>query len=163
MQIPQITLDAMLEAYKPECRYLVQAELDYITQEGKGLFRIPQTFYTQHELRHLAAVELILCYNQLAYTMFADIAMHEGLPHIGKIPLEQFKQYQLENSFIVRMNNIRFKRPVNASEFQGKIKINKVIPKRGNDLVFFKTEFDIEGKYVGEIDTAFVLNSDKPS
>ena len=162
MQIPQPTIDTMLEAYKPECRYLVRAELEY--PEATGLFKIPSTFYGNDcTLRHLAAVELVLCYNQLSYVMVAEALRNGQIEQLGTIPLEQFKQYQLEDSLIVGIDKLKFRKPVEASEFPGRITVKRVSPKRNGQLTFFKTEFDFGNRsHTGELNFVIKLTNTHP-
>jgi len=156
MDIEQYNLEYILGMYVPECRYLINAELEFPV--GKGLFRIPKSFYAK-ATGHFNAVELIICYNQLAYVMFAEFIMHGLIPEFSGSSFEEFKRFRLlTNSFIVGMNNVKFRRPIDPREFKGQIRLEKVITKRNNSLYFLKTEYNFEdGKQTGNIDLAVVL------
>lgn len=155
MNIPRQTLEKALSQYREGCKYLAEAELNY--PEANGLFRIPYSSYSYCE-GHLNAVEMTICYNQLAYAMFTEAFRRGLVEEVGKMPLEEFNKYKLGNTFIVNMNNILFKEQINPAEFRGKIRLKEVIPKKENTLYFFKTDFDFEsGKAKGEIDLALVL------
>jgi len=155
-KISNEVLDNVLEVYRPEYRYLTEANFDYPI--AKGLFRIPMCVYINPPVpsSHFTLTELSFCYNQLSYAFFAN-SFQEGLiPEVGEIPLKEVKGHQLRNSFIVGMNNIKFKKPIDPKEFEGKITLEKIIPKR-DDLIFFKTSYDFgNGKATGNIDLAFL-------
>ena len=155
-KIQQITLDTMLESYKPEFRYLVKAKFQYPYAEG--IFKIPKTAYgiEGKDTGHFTLIELGFCYNQLAYTFFAE-AFEKGLiKEVEKSSLKKTKEYQLHSSFIIVLDNVKFWKQINPKKFQGQIKLEKIIQKR-KDLIFFKTSYDFEnGKATGEINLAFL-------
>ncbi len=156
MNVEQSNLENIIRMYVPECRYLVSAELDFPI--AKGLFKIPTSFYVS-DTGHFNAVELIICYNQLAYVLFAEYIKVGLIKEFREFPFEKFKQSKLaSNCFIVGMNNVKFRRPINPREFRGNIKVVEVISKKNNSLYFLKTEYDFEnGKQTGEIDLALVI------
>ncbi len=154
-KISKKILEATLEPYKRECRYLVEAEIDYPI--GIGRFKIPNSFYAKEGIStgHFNATDMMICYNQLAYTFFADSLQKGLISEIGN-SLKYSEEYQLKNSLITDMNNIKFHKPIDPKEFKGEIKLEKIIPKR-EDLIFFKTFFSFEnGKVTGNIDLALL-------
>ncbi len=139
------TLHEMLKPYYPECRYLVEAELNFPTIKGR--FAIPKTFYGAQS-GHFNATELMICYNQICYTFFAE-AFDQGLfKSVDRISLEEFKKYQLGNSYIARIDKLKFSKPINPKDFYGKITLNKT--RRFNNTAFFSTEFEFSDKNGGE-------------
>ncbi len=117
MLVNKTTLDEVLQPYKPECRYLVEARLEY--PEIQGLFRIPQSFYITGDSGHLNAVDMLICYNQLSYVLFAEAGRKGFIEGLGDLSLDEFKQHQIRNSFIVCLYYFYFSNPIYPHEFQG--------------------------------------------
>ena len=157
-RIDQSRLEKILEVYFPNCRYLLEAELDF--PKGNGRFRILSSCYMKNT-GHFNAAEAIMCYNQLAYALLAEAGEQSLLEGLGKIPFEQFLEWQLGNCFIVGMDNIKFKKQINPSEeFYGEIALNKA--KKLGRLYIFKTSYDFEGgKATGDIELALVVGDKK--
>ena len=158
IQIP--LLEDRLDFYKSECRYLKSAELLY--PMAKGIFSIPHTFYVENTgpLGHFTAIGMILCYNQLAFVVFPDIIAQGKMPGLDTARFEAFKKARglFTNSFIVGMNNIRFRKPIDPQQFSGQIEIKEIIAKRNNSLYWLKTSYDFEeGKAIGDIELALVV------
>lgn len=154
------TLEAMLKPYYPECRYLLKAELDFPII--KGIFSIPKTFYGDQS-GHFNATELMMCYNQICYTFFAE-SFDQGLVEsVGRISLEEFKTYQMGSCLIATLNNIKFRKPINPKNFFGELTLKKSL--RRNDFVFLTTDFSFrdnhEGKATGEAMLTLVLKPQK--
>jgi len=155
MKIEDSKLEGVLRVYNPNCRYLREAEVDF--PKGKGVFRIPNPYYVD-STGHFNAVEMMICYNQLAYTMFARFGEEGKIPELGIIPFEKFLKWQLGNCFIVGMDKIKFRKPINSSgDFSGEIELHRV--KRVGDLYIFKTTYDFDsGKAFGSVDLALVTD-----
>lgn len=153
-KIPDKTLERMLEVYKPSCRYLVGAKSNY--PKGEGIFKIPSSYYLKDNSGHFNAIETIMCYNQLAYTFFTDSLKKGLIPETGKITSKEFKEkYQLKNSFILKMDNVKFREMIDLENFKGEIRLNRIISR--DNLIYFKTSYDFEkGKATGDIDLGFV-------
>lgn len=153
----------MLEPYHPDCRYLQEAELDY--PRIRGLFKLPFTFYLRHpsvSTGHFNAAEFIVCYNQLAYVLFAE-AGQQGL--IGKLrafTLEEFKKYQLESCYIVKIDKLKFRKPIDSKQFTGIIEVTKE-KQTSNNTFWFQTNTKFtdsrEGNLTGEVLLAAKLDS----
>ena len=153
MQIPQQTLDGVLDYYREECRFLKEAKLEY--PEATARFQIPSPFYLREgiDTGHLNAIDLIICYNQLTLSLLAEISRRKLDTELPKFTIPE-----LSTLLIVSMSNVKFNEPIDPKEFQGKIRLNQVIPKKNNTLYFFKTSYDFgDGKATGEIDSALVL------
>jgi len=154
MRIERSTLEDVLRWYKPEARYLQEAELEY--PKTTGLFRIPQSAYLLESTGHLNAVDLLICYNQLIFNTFIESTRLGLIQELHDIDLDQ--KERLERSLIVGINHVRFIRPIDTREFKGKITIKEIIPKKNKTLYFFKTDYNFEeGKATGEIDLALNL------
>ena len=152
IKISKEIIEKVFELYKVECQYLIKAELDYPI--AKGIFKIPRSFYTKEgiESGHFNATDMMICYNQLAFAFFIDSIQRDLIQGIEKnLSLER----RFQEGLIIGMNNIKFRKPINPKEFEGKIKLEKIIPKR-DDLIFFNTSYDFEnGKATGNVDLAF--------
>lgn len=152
MKIPQITLDIVLEVYNPACRYLKEADLNYLNGlEATGRFSIPASFYIK-DTGHFNAVEQILCYNQLAYVFFAE-AGRLGLINGKSLTLDEFKEKQLGKYLIVGTDKMKFKKIINSRDFEGRIILEKIKEIKGN--FFFNTRYDFgNGSSTGQITLA---------
>ncbi|MEM4254530.1 MAG: FcoT family thioesterase [Candidatus Woesearchaeota archaeon] len=154
VNIKKSTLDAILEPYKPAARYLKSAELEY--PKITGVFEISQPCYVD-STGHFNAVDLLICYNQLSYAGFAEAGQMGVIPELGIIPLEEFRQLQLQNMLIAHVDKMRFKKPISAKQIHGAVTVEKIIPAKMNSLYFFKTAYNFEnGKATGEIDLAHI-------
>lgn len=147
----QSKLEKVLRVYNPDCRYLQEAKLDF--PRGEGKFRIPKPYYVEGT-GHFNAVEMMICYNQLAYGMLSEFGGRGLIKELGKIPFEQFLGWQLENCFIVGMDEVKFKRAIDTSkQIQGNIELKRV--RKVGDLYVFNTSYDFEnGRAKGNIDLA---------
>ncbi len=150
------TLHEMLEPYIPECRYLKEAELDF--PEVRGKFSIPNPFYCIGT-GHFNAVEAIICYNQLGYTMVAEWIAQGLIGSAGQIPLEEYKKLQAQSSYIARIDKLKFSNPIDATDFYGMISLEKTL--RLKDTVFLSTKFKFwdenKGKATGSALSVIVL------
>ncbi|NQU79346.1 hypothetical protein HQ545_06285 [Candidatus Woesearchaeota archaeon] len=159
MNVNRATIDTVLEAYRPESRYLVASELEY--PEITGQFRIKSSFYAFEETGHLNAVDLFLCYNQLSYVLLAESGRMGLIEKLRLFPIEQFKQHQLSDCLIVGMTDVRFKRPIPSDEFEGHIRLVKTTVKSAKGLYFFRTTYDFgHGAATGTVDLALRIKSD---
>jgi len=147
MRISPDFLAEVISPYIVECRYLKEAELEY--PEARGRFEIPAPFYCPRT-RHFNAVELFICYNQLAYVMFAE-AGRQGLVKEfgGVLNVEGFKEHQKFYSFIAKISGVKFREVVDPAEFNGRIRVDRGV--RRDNTVFLQTDFGFgnEGKREG--------------
>ena len=153
-KVSKTILDAVLENYKPECKYLIEASVDY--PKMKGNFNIPCTFYAKnYNSEHFNAIETIFCYNQLAYTGFAEFIFKGLISGLEKISLDKFREHQLTKMLILKMDEIKFRKLIDPKEFEGVITLDRVINR--NNLIFFKTSYDFEnGEATGKVDLALL-------
>lgn len=121
--ISEDVLAKVLEPYSYKgCRYLLDAESrasqDSVLADGN--FRIAESAYIR-STGHFNAVELVLCFNQLAYSAFASAIADGVIPAFWGWTLDDYCKHQLASMFI-RTSSARFKRPINAEKFSGRLR-----------------------------------------
>jgi hypothetical protein len=163
----------ILKPYRQNATYLKSAEITQVNDKsemapgsdqkliiGKGRFSIPESCYID-DTGHFNAVEFNICYNQLAYVLFAGCidagVMHKVRAGDVEIPsMMEFKRHQLPAMMIVSLESRYFK-PLNSKDFTAELSINK-ISAVGNAWFFFTTITfsDSEGvKAKGSVTLAF--------
>ena len=163
----------ILKPYRQNATYLKSAEITQVNDKsemapgsdqkliiGKGRFSIPESCYID-DTGHFNAVEFNICYNQLAYVLFAGCidagVMHKVRAGDVEIPsMMEFKRHQLPAMMIVSLESRYFK-PLNSKDFTAELSINK-ISAVGNTWFFFTTITfsDNEGvKAKGSVTLAF--------
>ncbi|MDJ0598954.1 MAG: FcoT family thioesterase [Crocosphaera sp.] len=171
--VNQSLLDIFLEPYKENCKYLKKAqfqepELDHKSDcfsqartflwSIKADFAIAESCYIA-DTGHFNSVEFNICYNQLFYVMIAYLIQNKLIDEMKDWDLEIYKRRQLSDFLIVRFAST-FKRPINSSNFQGTLSINKCSAR--GDLIMIKTSCafcdDHNGWAEGDV-TIAVLNS----
>jgi len=152
MQVPQERLESVLELYKPDCRYLVEATAEYPKAEGK--FKLGDTYYTTRKLEHMTSIEAQLCLNQLCYSAFGEW-LPEGRFDVT-MTFEKYLELMKENMFIID-SNIRFRKPIPTNgEIQGVVELTKI--KRHGNLYLAFLDYDLEqGKSKGNLELALKL------
>lgn len=164
----------ILKPYRQNATYLKSAVITEVNDKvaiatgtpdrklisGKGRFCIPESCYIE-DTGHFNAVEFNICYNQLAYVLFAG-CINAGLMHKVRagdveIPsITEFKRHQLPAMMIVSLESRYFK-PLNSRDFAGELTVNK-ISAVGSAWFFFTgiTFADSEGvKAKGSVVLAF--------
>jgi hypothetical protein len=162
----------ILKPYRENATYLKAAEIVEVNDKtaiagtdqkliiGKGRFSIPESCYID-STGHFNAVEFNICYNQLAYVLFAG-CINAGLMHkvragAFEVPsMGEFKRHQLPAMMIVSLESRYFK-PLNSKDFTAELTINK-ISAVGSAWFFFTTITfsDSEGvKAKGSVTLAF--------
>jgi hypothetical protein len=141
-------VDKVIEVYFPEFRYLKKYEFDYPQIRGK--FEIPSSFYIK-STGHFNAIEAILCYNQLAFTFFAN-SIHQRIDELMKLDPVSFEDFvdvrQLPDSYVAKINDLKFKKPIEPASFYGKLKLNKA--SKFGKSAFLSTEIDFWDDFGGE-------------
>ncbi|OBI07036.1 hypothetical protein A5735_12615 [Mycolicibacter heraklionensis] len=120
--IAEELLAKVLEPYAYKgCRYLTdavaQAEPGSVLAEGS--FTITESAYIR-STGHFNAVELVLCFNQLAYSAFAPAIADGVIPAFHGWTLDDYLKHQLSSMYI-RTSSSRFRRPINAARFQARL------------------------------------------
>jgi hypothetical protein len=144
----------ILKPYRENATYLKAAEITQVNDKtavagtdqklivGKGRFSIPESCYID-STGHFNAVEFNICYNQLAYVLFAG-CINAGV--MGKVRavqgagipnMAEFKNDQLPAMMIVALES-RYYKPLDAKDFTAELSINK-ISAVGNAWFFFTT------------------------
>ena len=144
----------ILKPYRENATYLKAAEITEVNDKtaiagtdqklitGKGRFSIPESCYID-STGHFNAVEFNICYNQLAYVLFAG-CINAGV--MGKVravqgagipTMAEFKNDQLPAMMIVALESRYFK-PLDSKDFTAELSINK-ISAVGNAWFFFTT------------------------
>jgi hypothetical protein len=184
MAISDAFVAEILKPYREHARYLKSAELTQFSEDaqrtgdanaslvtGVGTFSIPESCYID-DTGHFNAVEFNICYNQLAYVVFGK-CVEAGLMHqlwqgsvdmdsfSRKIPTySDFKRHQLPAMLIVRVDGVRFFKPMKSDEFRAELRVERMTL-LGQAGFFFTsiTFFDCEGvKAKGNVVLAFQPN-----
>lgn len=142
-------LDKILGMYKPECRYLKEAELIH-DNFMHGIFEISSTFYAA-DTGHLNAAELIICYNQLSYAFLDERSrLRQDELNCGHMEASELGKMQLRKCFICSADKVRFNKEIDPKNFEGSIEIESV-KSRGGDT-FYKTLYNFgDGAATGRI------------
>lgn len=149
MQVPQERLDNVLEIYKPDWRYLIEANVDYPKAEGK--FRISGDAYTTKNVEHMTLLDAGACLNQLCFSAFGEW-LSEGRFE-ETMPFERFLELMKENSFAIDAH-IRFRKPIPTNrEIQGQVELMKIKKRGGLYLAFLDYNLE-QGKSKGSLELA---------
>lgn len=121
--IAEDLLARVLEPYSHKgCRYLRDAESQASadTVLAHGNFSITESAYIR-STGHFNAVELVLCFNQLAYSAFAPAIANEVIPVFWGWTLDDYCKHQLSSMYIRTLSS-RFKRPINTEKFSAQLR-----------------------------------------
>jgi len=144
-------MEAMLRPYFPQCRYLLDADMDFPRAEGR--FSIEDSCYIE-STGHFNAVELPICYNQLAYVFFGHIIRGGLVDQFSDIDFEGFRKNQLM-AVITKMEG-RFRGEINPRDFRGEIELKKT-RKPGEDRYIADTSFKFWDKNSGRAEGKILL------
>ncbi len=96
-----------------------------------GEFAIPESCYID-DTGHFNAVEFNICFNQLAYVLFAECFRKDLLPKIAPALAKKlgmnyagYRTHQLSSMFIVKYQS-RFKAPIDSDLFHGELSVRRV-------------------------------------
>lgn len=120
--IPEDLLVRVLEPYSYKgCRYLFDAEYQATANSvlAYGNFRIEESAYIR-STGHFNGAELIVCFNQLAYSAFAPAILNEEIPVLRGWSISDYFDYQLP-SMLIKNTALRFRRPINAQNFSARL------------------------------------------
>jgi (3R)-3-[(carboxylmethyl)amino]fatty acid synthase len=173
--IPGDFIEKILIPYKENVKYLKSATIlhyydpdmddtrqvhDLVTIEGK--FSIPDSCYIDNT-GHFNAVEFNICYNQLAYVLFAK-CIREGIlqklvpdwDEKVNMSFDSFIEHQLSSMLIVKIEG-NFVRPINSEAFSATLTINRILWACDTPFVHTKIAFtDLhDGKSHGSVLLAF--------
>ncbi|MCV7075750.1 FcoT family thioesterase [Mycobacterium szulgai] len=120
--ITEELLRRVLEPYSYKgCRYLLDAQYRATADSvlAYGNFTIAESAYIR-STGHFNAAELILCFNQLAYSAFAPAILNEEIPVLRGWSIADYFDYQLP-SMLIKTTATRFRRPINAQKFSARL------------------------------------------
>ncbi|MUL44670.1 hypothetical protein FZI85_18310 [Mycobacterium sp. CBMA293] len=121
-QIPEDLLARVLEPYSYKgCRYLTDAEYRATDDSmfATGNFSIPESVYIR-STGHFNAVELVLCFNQLAYSAFAPAVSRGEIEGFRGWSMADYFENQL-SSMLIRSTSSRYKRQIDARKFSARL------------------------------------------
>jgi len=136
-----------------------------------GRFEIPHSCYIQ-STGHFNAVEYLICFNQLAYTtvghlvatgMLAELPLHRVSAacrqEAERVTIARFFDKQLSSMLILKTET-RFTKVIDASDFQGELKVQSLFYRRGTLFGQLECTFtDAKGGHSeGSVLLAYPLN-----
>jgi hypothetical protein len=177
-RLPMAISDAfvadILAPYRAHARYLKSAEITQFSDKalqghdpdvslftGTGRFSIPESCYID-DTGHFNAVEFNICYNQLAYVVFGK-CVEAGLMHqLWRVNVDipsfaDYKRHQLPAMLIVRVDGVRFFKPMKSDDFGAELTIDRMTLLGQAGFFFTSITFsDCEGvKAKGSVVLAF--------
>lgn len=120
--IAEDLLSTVLEPYSYKgCRYLINAECKSTADSvlAYGNFRIDESAYIRGT-GHFNAVELLLCFNQLAYSAFAQGVVNEDISVLRGWSIAHYCKHQL-SGMLIKSTSSLFKRPINPQKFSARL------------------------------------------
>jgi len=162
IQVSDRLVAKTLEPYKPECRYLKSAVVEYAKDDPfahlsmRGKFSIPESCYIA-DTGHFNAVEFNICFNQLAYTIVAACIENRVLPVFNHLTLDEYHRRQLGHFLIVSLQS-RFSSQINARDFEGTIHAQHMNELRGTVVFHTTCEFtdSLSGRARGKVTLAML-------
>jgi hypothetical protein len=134
----------ILKPYRSNAKYLKSAEITQFSEEanydstskvslvtGTGRFSIQESCYID-DTGHFNAVEFNICFNQLAYVVFGK-CVEAGLlqriwpasaNHVASFA--EYKKHQLPAMLIVRVDGVRFFKPMKSDDFRAELSIDRM-------------------------------------
>ncbi|SLC90481.1 FcoT family thioesterase [Mycobacteroides abscessus] len=115
-------LSRVLEPYSYKgCRYLNDAEYGITSDavHAQGNFAIDESAYIR-STGHFNAVELVLCFNQLAYCAFAQGVVNDDIWAFRGWSIDDYCENQLA-SMLIKSTSSRFRRLVNPRQFSARL------------------------------------------
>jgi hypothetical protein len=174
MAISDAFVADILKPYRKHATYLRSAEITQFSEKalqdsasdvslvtGTGRFSIPKSCYID-DTGHFNAVEFNICYNQLAYVVFAK-CVDAGLMHkLWRVNVDipsfaEYKRHQLPAMLIVRVDGVRFFKPMKSDDFGAELTIDRMTLLGQAGFFFTSITFsDCEGvKAKGSVVLAF--------
>ena len=120
--IPEDLLIQVLEPYSYKgCRYLTNAQYRATGDSmlATGNFSIPESVYIR-STGHFNAVELVLCFNQLAYSAFAPAVRDGQIDGFRGWSIDDYFENQL-SGMLIRGTSSRYRRQINAQKFSARL------------------------------------------
>ncbi|EFV14577.1 FcoT family thioesterase [Segniliparus rugosus] len=121
--IPEELLAKVLEPYSHKgCRYLVDADYGIADDvvHARASFGIEESAYIR-STGHFNAVELVLCFNQLTYSAFAQGCVNEDIDAFLGWSIDDYCRNQLAG-MLIKSASSRFKRQIDARRFSARLR-----------------------------------------
>jgi FcoT-like thioesterase domain len=158
-------LDRVLQPYRAKnCTYLqsLRTGNDQGVVRGEGEFAIAQSCYID-DTGHLNAAEVIICFNQVLYTLLAISIRDRLIPALADWTEDEYWARQLDGVLITRQSTT-FTRPISPRAFHGEVVLGQALTGRlggsAQPLVSLQTRFrfgdDGGGACHGEVRVAVV-------
>lgn len=115
-------LSKVLEPYSYKgCRYLIDAQSKATENSvlAYGNFQIKESSYIR-STGHFNAAELVLCFNQLAYSAFAAAVLNNDIPALRGWSIDDYYRHQL-SSMLIKRTSSQFRKPINPHKFSARL------------------------------------------
>ncbi|MEK6951992.1 MAG: FcoT family thioesterase [Nanoarchaeota archaeon] len=147
MKISQELVDKVVAVYKPNYRYLKEADVNFPV--ARGIFQLGETEYMQ-TLQHLTDVEAQLCLNQLSYVFFGNEINAKRWEGLRDLTFDDYLELRKEGMFIVESHK-KFHKETNPREpFEGIMRLVRA-KKRGN-IYLATLDFNLNnGACIGDL------------
>lgn len=161
--IAQDLLSRVLEPYAYKgCRYLIDAQYSATADSVVvyGNFGIDESSYIRGT-GHFNAVELVLCFNQLGYSAYAQGVVTKDISALRGWSIEDYCRNQL-SSVLIKNTSSRFRKLINPQRFSARLHVHdlRIVERTWRYLQLSNTiEFwdDNGGSATGEFEVA-ILN-----
>lgn len=120
--IDEDLLARTLEPYSAKgCRYLLDASYRATDDSvyAVGNFSIAESSYIR-DTGHFNGAELIICFNQLAYSAYAPAILKDEIEVLRGWSIDDYFNEQLP-SMLIKNTASRFRRPINAQNFSARL------------------------------------------
>lgn len=121
-EIDEDLLARTLEPYSARgCRYLLDASYRATDNSvfAQGNFSITHSSYIR-DTGHFNGAELIICFNQLAYSAYAPAILKDEIAILRGWSIDDYFNEQLP-SMLIKNTSSRFRRPINAQKFSARL------------------------------------------
>jgi hypothetical protein len=152
MKVQQERINSILEIYKPDWRYLVEANVDYPKAIGK--FLVYGEAYTTERVEHITVIDAGACLNQLCFSAFGEWFSEGRFERT--MSFKKFFKLMKENMFVIDTNT-RFRKPIPTNrEIYGQVELTKIKKHEGLYLAFLNYNLE-QGKSKGNLELALKL------
>ncbi|AWV48391.1 hypothetical protein JK2ML_1993 [Mycobacterium leprae Kyoto-2] len=156
-------LGSILEPYSYKgCRYLIDAQYRASPDSvfAYGNFGIEESAYIRGT-GHFNAVELMLCFNQLGYSAYAQSVVNKDISALRGWSIADYCRNQL-SGILIKNTSSRFKKLINPQKFSARLHVYdlRIVERTWRYLQLSNTiEFwdDNGGSAIGEFEVA-ILN-----
>jgi len=147
MKVPQEIIDRVVVLYKPNYRYLKEAEVEFPIARGR--FQLGETEYCE-TLQHMTDIEAQLCLNQLSYLFFGQGVIEKRWEGLENLTFNEYLELRKENMFVTESHKKFHKETKPRDPFYGQIELLKI--KKCGNIYIAKLDFYLnEGACEGEL------------